>query len=57
LSVSRATSVSYYLNSRNVPSSRLFVVGYGEDQPLTSNASSAGRAENRRVELLIEPNA
>ena len=57
LSVSRATSVSDYLNSRNVPSSRLFVVGYGEDRPLSSNASSAGRAENRRVELLIEPNA
>ncbi len=55
LSVSRATSVADYLNSRNIRSSRLFVVGYGESQPITSNNSSAGRAENRRVELLIEP--
>ena len=55
LSVSRATSVADYLSSRNIRSGRLFVVGYGESRPITSNASSAGRAENRRVELLIEP--
>ncbi len=57
LSVSRATSVADYLRSRNVPASRLFVVGYGEDRPIASNSSASGRAENRRVELLIEPNA
>ena len=55
LSVSRATSVAYYLSSRNIRTSRLFVVGYGESRPITSNTSSAGRADNRRVELLIEP--
>ncbi len=55
LSVSRATSVADYLSSRNIRTSRLFVVGYGESRPITSNTSSAGRAENRRVELLIEP--
>jgi outer membrane protein OmpA-like peptidoglycan-associated protein len=55
LSVSRATSVSDYLESRNIRSNRLFVVGYGESSPITSNASAVGRAENRRVELLIEP--
>ncbi len=57
LSVSRATSVADYLRSRNIPASRLFVVGYGEDRPIASNSSASGRAENRRVELLIEPNA
>jgi outer membrane protein OmpA-like peptidoglycan-associated protein len=57
LSVTRANSVADYLRSRNVPSSRLFVVGYGESRPIASNDSSSGRAENRRVELLIEPNA
>jgi outer membrane protein OmpA-like peptidoglycan-associated protein len=57
LSEKRADSVASYLLSKEVSSSRLRVVGYGETQPIASNADSAGRAQNRRVELLIEPRA
>lgn len=57
LSVRRAGSVSDYLKSRSVNPSRLVVVGYGESRPIATNSTAAGRAENRRVELLIEPNA
>lgn len=56
LSLRRAQSVADYLVSRQVDPSRLVVTGYGEGRPIASNASEAGRAENRRVELLIEPN-
>lgn len=56
LSVRRAISVGDYLRSRNVDPSRLITLGYGESRPLTSNDTAAGRAENRRVELLIVPN-
>ena len=57
LSVDRANSVAGYFRSQEVDSGRLIVVGYGESSPIASNASEAGRAENRRVELLIEPRA
>lgn len=57
LSVKRATSVSDYLKSKNVSASRLITVGYGETRPIADNATKSGRAENRRVELLIEPNS
>lgn len=56
LSVRRATSVADYLLSRAISPDRLLVVGYGETRPIASNATVSGRAENRRVELLIEPN-
>jgi len=57
LSVERAKSVANYLLQRNVPSSRLRVVGYGESSPIASNKTKEGRAENRRAELLIVPQA
>jgi len=56
LSVRRANSVADYLRSRNVSAGRIAAVGYGESRPIANNSSSAGRAENRRVELLIQPN-
>lgn len=55
LSERRAKSVSDYLLSRGVTGNRLITVGYGETRPIASNQTSSGRAENRRVELLIEP--
>lgn len=51
LSARRATSVLDYLESQSVPRSRLDVNAYGESQPIASNDTDAGRAENRRVEL------
>ena len=57
LSERRASSVANYLRSQGVDPGRLYSVGYGESRPIASNASESGRAQNRRVELLIEPRA
>jgi OOP family OmpA-OmpF porin len=51
LSQRRAESVRSYLVSKGVDASRLTARGYGEDSPMADNKTSAGRAENRRVEL------
>jgi OOP family OmpA-OmpF porin len=51
LSLARAESVRAYLVMRGVPAERLVARGYGPDQPITTNATAAGRAMNRRVEL------
>lgn len=53
LSERRAQAVADYLISRGVDPKRLKAVGYGKDKPIASNATDAGRAENRRVELQI----
>ncbi|WP_294033640.1 OmpA family protein [uncultured Moraxella sp.] len=53
LSKQRALSVANYLVSQGVSASRIQAVGYGEAQPVASNATDAGRAQNRRVELTI----
>jgi len=53
LSVRRADSVKNYLVSKGVNASRLTSRGYGESQPVASNDTDAGRAENRRVELIV----
>ncbi len=55
LSVSRAQSVASVLNSNGVAGNRILTNGYGESQPVASNATSAGKAQNRRVELRIVP--
>jgi OOP family OmpA-OmpF porin len=51
LSQRRAESVRSYLVSKGVDASRLTARGYGEDSPIADNKTSAGRADNRRVEL------
>jgi OOP family OmpA-OmpF porin len=53
LSERRANSVKNYLVSKGVKASRLTAKGYGESQPVASNDTEAGRAENRRVELIV----
>jgi len=55
LSSHRAISVAQELMSQNVGPNRLAVVGYGEQRPAAPNTSDAGRAQNRRVEVLILP--
>ncbi|UOO83182.1 OmpA family protein [Uruburuella testudinis] len=55
LSQRRAQAVAGYLNQRGVATSRLSTVGYGSRQPVASNATAEGRAQNRRVEILINP--
>ncbi len=55
LSRQRASSVAQALVSRNVLADRLFVDGRGESAPIASNATAEGKAQNRRVEILIRP--
>ncbi len=58
LSVDRAAAVRQYLAARGVPASRVSIGGQGSHQPIASNATEAGRAQNRRVEIyLSEPAA
>ncbi len=51
LSRARADAVRTYLISRGVAEDRLTARGYGPDQPVASNRTAEGRAQNRRVEL------
>lgn len=51
LSERRANSVKSALVQRGVPATQLTTRGYGESNPVASNATAAGRAENRRVEI------
>ncbi len=53
LSERRAAAVRNYLVSQGVSPSRIQTVGYGMRQPVATNATEAGRAQNRRVELII----
>lgn len=55
LSQRRAVAVADVLRGSGVPSGRLSAYGRGEDQPVASNLSDAGRAQNRRVEIIIRP--
>ncbi|MCL1629172.1 type VI secretion system protein TssL, long form [Roseibaca sp. V10] len=54
LSVARAQSVANMILPALSSPERLTVVGRGEDDPIADNASADGRAENRRVEILIQ---
>jgi len=55
LSERRADAVASYLTMRGVESARLEALGYGETQPIASNDTVEGRAQNRRVEIKIVP--
>ena len=57
LSERRANSVSNILINGGVPTGRLQTFGRGESQPIASNLKDAGKAQNRRVEIVILPNA
>lgn len=55
LSQRRADSVAQYLISQRLNPERFEVKGIGERQPIASNASASGKAQNRRVEIEIVP--
>ncbi|WP_373387961.1 OmpA family protein [Pseudomonas alcaligenes] len=57
LSRARAQAVADLLTDLGIEGRRLEVVGYGEAHPLAENASAKGRAQNRRVEILISDEA
>lgn len=54
LSQARAEAVLAFLSSHGVAAGRLSAVGHGESKPIASNATAEGRANNRRVELIIQ---
>jgi outer membrane protein OmpA-like peptidoglycan-associated protein len=56
LSNRRAQSVANHLSGLNVNATRFTMMGYGEAQPIASNATAAGKAQNRRVEVAIMAN-
>ncbi len=56
LSQRRAQSVAFVLEGAGVPRGRIQAFGRGEDQPVASNLTPQGRAQNRRVEIVIRPN-
>jgi outer membrane protein OmpA-like peptidoglycan-associated protein len=56
LSQRRAQAVSSVLISGGVTPARIRAIGRGEDQPIATNLSEAGRQANRRVEIIITPN-
>jgi len=55
LSAHRAISVAEELMSQGTNPQRIGVTGYADQRPVASNASEAGKAQNRRVEVLILP--
>lgn len=54
LSLRRARTVVTYLRVRGMSADRFVVDGFGKSNPVASNATDAGRAQNRRVELILE---
>jgi outer membrane protein OmpA-like peptidoglycan-associated protein len=55
LSQDRAQVVMNFLVSRGVPAEAITAVGIGSDRPIADNSTPGGRAENRRVEIIIKP--
>jgi outer membrane protein OmpA-like peptidoglycan-associated protein len=55
LSRRRAGAVARYLSSQQLNANRFSVEGRGEQEPIASNASSRGKQQNRRVEIIIQP--
>lgn len=57
LSQARAQAIKNFLQTsarETFPDSRFSVIGYGSDQPVADNATEAGRAQNRRVEIVLK---
>ncbi|MGK3987169.1 OmpA family protein [Sorangium sp. So ce136] len=55
LSLDRADAVKTHLISAGLPADKIATVGHGPDRPVADNASAEGRANNRRVEIIVNP--
>ncbi|NCW68459.1 MAG: OmpA family protein, partial [Marivivens sp.] len=55
LSLRRAQAVTSVLINAGVPAMRIQSAGRGENQPVADNLTPQGRAQNRRVEIIIIP--
>ncbi len=55
LSQKRAAAVRDYLVSKGVPKDLVTAQGKGLDDPVADNSSAEGRAQNRRVEIVVQP--
>lgn len=53
LSERRAGAAAIYLHNQGIEGARLEIVGHGENEPIASNDTDAGRQQNRRVEVAI----
>ncbi|WDF55368.1 OmpA family protein [Mucilaginibacter sp. KACC 22063] len=56
LSVRRAEAVKSYITNSGVSAARLSTTGKGESEPIGDNTTASGRAQNRRVEIVIVAN-
>jgi chemotaxis protein MotB len=56
LSAARGVAVVRYLADHGMPPERMAAAGYADTQPVASNDSDAGRAQNRRIEIIVLPN-
>lgn len=54
LSVLRATETLEYFTHYKIPAARLTASGHADSQPIASNATPAGRAKNRRIDIMLE---
>jgi outer membrane protein OmpA-like peptidoglycan-associated protein len=55
LSQKRAEAVRTYLTSHGIAQDRIDAEGFGPTRPVADNATPEGRADNRRVEIIVEP--
>jgi len=55
LSAHRAITVAAELRKEGIAANRMGVAGYADQRPVASNATEAGKAQNRRVEILLVP--
>jgi chemotaxis protein MotB len=56
LSSARAVAVVKHLIENGVPAANISAAGYAETQPAASNDTEEGRAQNRRIEIVLQPN-